>query len=784
MLRSYSLDRAKEDVLRHMKLRKPQADSLKAFDEIYRDLQDPLPKLSQDDLIKTFREHRPSWDFERGFPRMTCALATGVGKTRLMGAFMAYLHKAGESSNFLLVAPRTTIIDKLTRETQSGNSDYIFVDPSFVEQPVVYHSGNFDSFDPREEEMGSGPTIWILSPQAMAGSSKERSLRFHRESEYLGSSPQEYLQSLEDLVVFFDESHHMGHAGEGEEVPAWTQAVRDLSPRMLFAMTASPRSSSDILHDYSLPHCLRDGLYTKGVRVISQERPDEVDDWEWDKVTIRYTLERLRTKERAIDHFQRENDTDEEVKPVALLFAKDTSHAEDVTRWLESQLGSEEVLLVHSGMNESDYLPRLLSVEDPSNPVRVIVNVYQLSEGWDVDNVYVTAPLRANATVQGVIQTMGRGLRLPYGDRVGREEVDKLDVLCFGKQTMDEIIDRVLEEGFGSREDQEVYMEVSEKENVEEEPERRDYELTPDQDVEITLPNVDWRRPRVDLSGLTLPRDYPGEPVAIDMSDTGTVEQLDGRPGFEREAFLSTVTSLAVQRKEVVGSVTDASHIREAVSEYLEDEGYGEEDLVDYDPEFVARLCVKAIDNILEEVDPEYVRSSGEMTIAADPIEVQIPDRDDVPVHKSNGWNSNLKGVPISGWSQCAHKAVPFDTKPEFKVAKVLDRSTEEVDWWMRNLRKIFQLQTPAGGYAPDFMFLLQVDGEKIILEIKGRHLADGDSSAAIKARAAEAWCEAMNNLGQGPWRHWFVLGSDAERAQSIGDLRSYASEWKRAHAI
>jgi hypothetical protein len=102
----------------------------------------------------------------------------------------------------------------------------------------------------------------------------------------------------------------------------------------------------------------------------------------------------------------------------------------------------------------------------------------------------------------------------------------------------------------------------------------------------------------------------------------------------------------------------------------------------------------------------------------------------------------------------------------------------------MRNLRQIFRLHTPAGCYAPDFMFLFQVDTQKVLLEIKGEHLAMGNAGATIKARAAEAWCDAMNNLGQGPWRHWFVLGSDAERAQSIDDLEAYANEWKRAHAI
>ena len=36
---------------------------------------------------------RPSHDFERDFPSLCFALATGVGKTRLMGAFIAYLHR-------------------------------------------------------------------------------------------------------------------------------------------------------------------------------------------------------------------------------------------------------------------------------------------------------------------------------------------------------------------------------------------------------------------------------------------------------------------------------------------------------------------------------------------------------------------------------------------------------------------------------------------------------------------------------------------------------------------
>ena len=52
-------------------------------------------------------------DFEREFPSLCFALATGVGKTRLMGAFISYLHLAHEFRHFFVLAPNLTIYDKL-----------------------------------------------------------------------------------------------------------------------------------------------------------------------------------------------------------------------------------------------------------------------------------------------------------------------------------------------------------------------------------------------------------------------------------------------------------------------------------------------------------------------------------------------------------------------------------------------------------------------------------------------------------------------------------------------
>ncbi|MCM1518906.1 MAG: hypothetical protein NC117_09720, partial [Pseudoflavonifractor sp.] len=54
-----------------------------------------------------------------------------------------------------------------------------------------------------------------------------------------------------------------------------------------------------------------------------------------------------------------------------------------------------------------------------------------LKEGWDVNNLYTIIPLRAADAAILIEQTIGRGLRLPYGgERTGNKDVDTLTVIA------------------------------------------------------------------------------------------------------------------------------------------------------------------------------------------------------------------------------------------------------------------------------------------------------------------------------------------------------------------
>jgi type III restriction enzyme len=78
-------------------------------------------------------------------------------------------------------------------------------------------------------------------------------------------------------------------------------------------------------------------------------------------------------------------------------------------------------------------------VEHDEN-TEIVIHVNKLKEGWDVTNLYTIVPLRASASEILTEQTIGRGLRLPYGKRTGVESVDRLTIIAHDR--FQEIIDR------------------------------------------------------------------------------------------------------------------------------------------------------------------------------------------------------------------------------------------------------------------------------------------------------------------------------------------------------
>ena len=135
------------------------------------------------------------------------------------------------------------------------------------------------------------------------------------------------------------------------------------------------------------------------------------------------------------------------VKPFVLVIARDTTHAGQLMQLIQSDAFFEgrykqKVIQVDSsktGAEEDEMVERLLKVEHTEEPTEIVIHVNMLKEGWDVTNLYTIVPLRAANARTLIEQSIGRGLRLPYGKRTGVTPVDRLNIIAHDK--FQEIVD-------------------------------------------------------------------------------------------------------------------------------------------------------------------------------------------------------------------------------------------------------------------------------------------------------------------------------------------------------
>lgn len=112
-------------IANRLSLRSPQRESLEILDRIC-DLLSLQKDQDATQALATIRtEFANVTDFERDFPSLCFAMATGVGKTRLMGAFIAYLYQAEGIRHFFVLAPNLTIYNKLISDFTPGSPKYV-----------------------------------------------------------------------------------------------------------------------------------------------------------------------------------------------------------------------------------------------------------------------------------------------------------------------------------------------------------------------------------------------------------------------------------------------------------------------------------------------------------------------------------------------------------------------------------------------------------------------------------------------------------------------------------
>lgn len=444
--------RIRRQVAQRLSLRKPQEEALNILTDIAERV-DWRGEVDVDALLAEIAAAYPTVEsFERLFPSLCFALATGVGKTRLMGAFISYLYLTGRSKNFFLLAPNTTIYDKLVEDfSRQASPKYVFRGiAEFAQSPPIIVTG--DTWDEGRGVRGTqliGDAIINIFNVDKINKEKGR-IRSFRET--LGESYFDYLAGLDDLVMMMDEAHRY-------RAKAAANAVYDLKPKLGLELTAtpktvgaSPKDFRNVIYHYGLGQAMADG-YVKEPAVATREnfRRSEYDEAQLQRIMLEDGVTYHEQVKVELELYARQSGRPL-VHPFMLVVARDTDHAKQLHSFLESDdffQGSYRgrVVEVHSnqtGEESNEAMARLIGLEHDAQ-TDIVIHVNKLKEGWDVTNLYTIVPLRASASEILTEQTLGRGLRLPYGTRTGNEMVDTLTVIAHDR--FDEVIQEARKPG-------------------------------------------------------------------------------------------------------------------------------------------------------------------------------------------------------------------------------------------------------------------------------------------------------------------------------------------------
>lgn len=737
--------------------------------------------------------------------------ATGVGKTYIIAAAMDYYAARGHR-NFAVVVPGRTILEKTVANFTPGNRKSLL--GGMDTEPLVVTSENFATVDHAASDQ---PRLYVFTVQSLVKPTGKQGRRTHTFHESLGEAFYRYLRELDDLLLFADE-HHVYYG------PSFSDAIRDLRPYALVGLTATPHKKTppeQLIYRYPLAAAIADRLVKTPVLVGRK------DDRGHETLTKLQDGIRLLEAKRALMDKWCTSASRDPVNPVLLVIAQTTDGADEVEALVRSNeffggAYADAVLTVHS-KKPDDALAELDTVEDPDSRVRIIVSVGMLKEGWDVKNVYAICSLRPLLSDVLTEQTLGRGLRLPWGAYTGVRLLDTLEVLAHDRyEQLLKKTNVINEEFVDYRTNLVLRTDAEGQQTAHVETAPASIEVGPDAgDGAVDIAEQDEREeeadaeiaalaielmPRSDLPVLKIPRlrmtkvelkfsladitnlrafEELGRRLASEPDDDLRRIELGARivtgPDGLRHTELVTTTGDRVESAArpiplaearsylldgVLGAPVVGAHAREVVAAerivdaFVKGLGDGAEHVL-------SAYLDRAAGALVREVTKEHRDWVGKPSY--DEI-VEIIDFGPARVARTKTSN-DLSGkfsrsVGYEGWKKSMYAQVWFDSSTERTLAAILD-DADEIEFWVKlNTGDLPILwQSDGREYNPDFV-AVERDAVHWLIESKMDKEMESEDVAG-KAEAALRWASHVTAETDVQWR--YVLASETMIAEARG---------------
>lgn len=551
-------------------------------------------------------------------------------------------------------------------------------------------------------------------------------------------------------VIIVDEAHNA-------RTDLSFDTLARFNPSCIIEFTATPDSKahpSNVLHSSSVAELYAEKMIKMPIKL--ETRPN----WEellTDAVAMRRALEKEAEKERVA--------TEEYLRPIMLLQAQPRSrHEERLTadvlkqKLIHDHRVPENHIVIATG--ETDELPS--DILSAACPVRYVITVQKLREGWDCPFAYVLCSVAELHATTAVEQILGRIMRLPKTTPKKHEKLNAAYAFVASQGFLEAakaLKDGLIENGF-DRKEAEDYIKPLEAppgglplfEGVDVGDAQRRVQLSPaERGIPFSIPVLAFRQ------GNLL------EQLDEEHLSDGKWDLTDADPRLT-EAEFSSERALGQYGEVTVGQKRDLEirfleNLHEQLFGLLSPEPWTIPQLANwldhniYHPEFEPedsgifllrvvrqlvearvmsldvltrdkyrlreacrrkmqahseRLCRTAFQSLLALSGERRVEVTPERCFQYNPLEYPYSER-------------YTEGFPFN---KHYYKEVgAFDSREEEECAQFLD-TREEIEFWVRNIANrpahSFWLTTSPGRFYPDFVCRLTNQDKYLVVEYKG----------------------------------------------------------------
>ena len=433
------------DLTHYLELMNETQNYMTAFEQFWREKSAPALGLYRNVIA--------------GVPNLCIKVPTGGGKTFIACNAIRPVFDAlpvTKTKAVVWLVPSEAILTQTAKALKDTSHPYRQkIDVDFGGRVEVYTKQellNGQNFNPTAvtEQL----SIMVLSYDSFRGRGKEV-LKAYQENSNLAEfakvlgKPDSPIEKADETALFqiinqlnplviVDESHH-ARSDLSREMLA------NFNPCFVLDLTATPRKDSNIISYVDAVQLKTEHMVKLPVIVYNRDSQAEVI---LDAIDLRNKLEELAAAEYAVSK--------KYIRPIVLFQAEPKGKEEATTfekireKLIAYDIPAEQIAIRTADVNE------LKSTELMSEdcPIRYIITVNALSEGWDCPFAYILASIANKTSQVQVEQILGRILRLPHTTQHGQPSLNMSYVLTSSNdfnETVKGIIQGLNDAGFSDK---------------------------------------------------------------------------------------------------------------------------------------------------------------------------------------------------------------------------------------------------------------------------------------------------------------------------------------------